>query len=102
MMRPPPRSTLFPSTPLSRSPAGPVVLCFPERAAGELIRAGTAPERQLEDLVRGVAQLEGSGEHTAELQSQPNIVCRLLLEKKSAQRGADSPGGVRGRGRAPA
>src|SRR5438445_7743194 len=41
-------------------PAGPVVLCFPERAAGELIRAGTAPERQLEDLVRGVAQLEVS------------------------------------------
>ena len=41
-------------------PAGPVALCFPERAAGEVIRAGTAPERQLEDLVRGVAQLEGS------------------------------------------
>ena len=41
-------------------PAGPVALCFPERAAGEVIRAGTAPKRQLEDLVRGVAQLEGS------------------------------------------
>ena len=41
-------------------PAGPVAHCFPERAAGEVIRAGTAPERQLEDLVRGVAQLEGS------------------------------------------
>ena len=41
-------------------PAGPVAHCFPERAAGEVIRAGTAPKRQLEDLVRGVAQLEGS------------------------------------------
>ena len=41
-------------------PAGPVALRFPERAAGEVIRAGTAPERQLEDLVRGVAQLEVS------------------------------------------
>src|SRR5207247_2039691 len=34
-------------------PAGPVALRFPERAAGEVIRAGTAPERRLEDLVRG-------------------------------------------------
>src|SRR3989454_3995498 len=75
MIRRPPRSTLFPYTTLFRSrlivarsrpraragyPAGPVALCFPERAAGEVIRAGTAPERQLEDLVRGVAQLEVS------------------------------------------
>src|SRR3989449_4530419 len=45
-------------------PAGPVALRFPERAAGEVIRAGPAPERQLEDLVRG-----SSEEHTSELQS---------------------------------
>jgi len=37
---------------------GPVALSFPDRAAGEAIRVGTAPERQLEELVRGVAQLE--------------------------------------------
>src|SRR3989449_3641305 len=58
MIRRPPRSTLFPYTTLFRS-------CFPERAAGELIRAGTAPERQLEDLVRGVAQLEVSAARAA-------------------------------------
>src|SRR3989449_10981001 len=58
MIRRPPRSTLFPYTTLFRS-------CFPERAAGEVIRAGTAPERQLKDLVRGVAQLEVSAARAA-------------------------------------
>src|SRR2546426_6938759 len=96
MIRRPPRSTLFPYTTLFRSrlivarsrtraragyPAGPVALCFPERAAGEVIRAGTAPERQLEDLVRGRSE-----EHTSELQSPCNLVCRLLLEKKKKEK----------------
>src|SRR6266571_8296687 len=66
MIRRPPRSTLFPYTTLFRS--GP--------AAGQDRPAGfagthTAPER--------------SEEHTSELQSHVNLVCRLLLEKKKTQ-----------------
>src|SRR5215213_10619327 len=64
MIRRPPRSTLFPYTTLFRStPAGPPA--DPGRA-----RLGVAP--------RGGR----SEEHTSELQSLTNLVCRLLLEKK--------------------
>ncbi len=45
--------------------SGPAVLAFPERAAGEAIRAGTAPDPVLEQLVTGVAQLEAGGEAAA-------------------------------------
>ncbi len=45
--------------------AGPGTLPFPERAAGEAIRVGTAPDVQLQDLVAGVAQLEAGGEAAA-------------------------------------
>ena len=41
---------------------GPGALPFPERAAGEAIRVGTAPDVQLQELVTGVAQLEAGGE----------------------------------------
>src|SRR4051812_49553707 len=72
MMRRPPRSTLFPYTTLFRSPGG-------HRAGG--IRA--APRRALGALSSqrrgGLARSE---EHTSELQSHVNLVCRLLLEKK--------------------
>src|SRR2546427_4907390 len=37
---------------------------------------------RVEELLRGVPGLERSEEHTSELQSQSNLVCRLLLEKK--------------------
>src|SRR6478736_8518352 len=63
MIRRPPRSTLFPYTTLFRSPA---------------------PDHQLVPL-GAVLRLEQHGrseEHTSELQSQSNLVCRLLLEKK--------------------
>src|SRR2546430_8832907 len=71
MIRRPPRSTLFPYTTLFRSR----YLCGGGCHA-EVLQAG----RRGGDYIRG--WLERSEEHTSELQSQSNIVCRLLLEKK--------------------
>src|SRR2546430_3199387 len=70
MIRRPPRSTLFPYTTLFRSRMPGV------RAASES-EIGTFSELQ---IVRPA--LDRSEEHTSELQSQSNLVCRLLLEKK--------------------
>src|SRR5260221_9839485 len=68
MIRRPPRSTLFPYTTLFRS--------LPDRACAAAARrgAGGAPDRH--------PQLARSEEHTSELQSHSDLVCRLLLEKK--------------------
>src|SRR2546430_4675083 len=66
MIRRPPRSTLFPYTTLFRST---VVFCNPPHVPP------FDPIHQPETCVR-------SEEHTSELQSQSNLVCRLLLEKK--------------------
>src|SRR3712207_8577728 len=79
IMRRPPRSTLFPSTPLSRSPGRPAVLVDDDGHGG--VRAAElaqqAPGRhRLRDEQR-------SEEHTSELQSRQYLVCRLLLEKKN-------------------
>src|SRR5205807_9487910 len=67
MIRPPPRSTLFPYTTLFRS-------CHLDQVA-HLIQH--APER------RTILGMLRSEEHTSELQSPCNLVCRLLLEKKN-------------------
>src|SRR5438093_7607193 len=64
MIRRPPRSTLFPYTTLFRSPSG------VPRCRREWIPAPTRRSRRR------------SEEHTSELQSLTNLVCRLLLEKK--------------------
>src|SRR3989454_7755062 len=75
MIRRPPRSTLFPYTTLFRS----LDLAVPD---------GRHPvERALEIALQGAAhgvelQPDRSEEHTSELQSPCNLVCRLLLEKK--------------------
>src|SRR2546426_6815317 len=82
MIRRPPRSTLFPYTTLFRS-------------HGRDERHG--PERDDEavaDLVPEVAD-ERSEEHTSELQSPCNLVCRLLLEKKKVGCSSRSPPGTR-------
>src|SRR2546430_9053161 len=73
MIRRPPRSTLFPYTTLFRSLPSP-----PGRAAATRTRRWTpaAP------AARGCPSGSRSEEHTSELQSQSNLVCRLLLEKK--------------------
>src|SRR2546427_9009649 len=76
MIRRPPRSTLFPYTTLFRSQklwlqrASPRLLSAPAKAAARALR-------QPDALLPPVR----SEEHTSELQSQSNIVCRLLLEK---------------------
>src|SRR5438270_4401649 len=67
MIRRPPRSTLFPYTTLFRS--------MPSLTPGTSCRWHGWPRRTAGSWVR-------SEEHTSELQSQSNLVCRLLLEKK--------------------
>src|SRR2546430_5131856 len=77
MIRRPPRSTLFPYTTLFRSGA-------------DTARAGPLPVRARAPGTETLAAALGAGddrqrrseEHTSELQSQSNLVCRLLLEKK--------------------
>src|SRR5436190_9070783 len=71
MIRPPPRSTLFPYTTLFRSPV-------PASEAGAPVPGRDAPALAGGDRVaRGRSE-----EHTSELQSHSDLVCRLLLEKK--------------------
>src|SRR2546430_12207665 len=95
MIRRPPRSTLFPYTTLFRSLVAPVIAYVPEGelhpATGHMRFPGTI-------TVPDDAFQRRSEEHTSELQSQSNLVCRLLLEKKkttpprtSRQRGVPAP-----------
>src|SRR2546427_8445344 len=82
MIRRPPRSTLFPYTTLFRS-AGPgpggCTACRQSPCAARVPRPGPG--------VQGCAcPPSRSEEHTSELQSQSNLVCRLLLEKKKKKR----------------
>src|SRR2546430_6823140 len=74
MIRRPPRSTLFPYTTLFRSFGHPI-------EQGRLSRIGVADQR--DDRIRHAFAAVRSEEHTSELQSQSNLVCRLLLEKKN-------------------
>src|SRR2546430_11199056 len=71
MIRRPPRSTLFPYTTLFRS-----LLLAPGRAETAAVR------RDLVAVLDVSGSMSRSEEHTSELQSQSNLVCRLLLEKK--------------------
>src|SRR5256885_17223109 len=73
MIRRPPRSTLFPYTTLFRSGAAGAASPRGDRARAGRCR-GAAVRRAL---------AERSEEHTSELQSPCNLVCRLLLEKKN-------------------
>src|SRR5690242_21372232 len=92
MIRRPPRSTLFPYTTLFRS-LEQVDRDVPDAGGGELSRGRPEGVRRLlgqsEDQVGGHGQSGSdrighgrSEEHTSELQSHVNLVCRLLLEKK--------------------
>src|SRR5260370_15256977 len=76
MIRRPPRSTLFPYTTLFRSGIAPALLDAP------LSRVTQAQYAALIRVLRRVCRDERSEEHTSELQSHLNLVCRLLLEKK--------------------
>src|SRR2546430_13548876 len=71
MIRRPPRSTLFPYTTLFRSPSL------------ESSMRPLRPARQMK--LESGGEIKRSEEHTSELQSQSNLVCRLLLEKKKGR-----------------
>src|SRR2546430_13170303 len=95
MIRRPPRSTLFPYTTLFRSKIrAPPLLEEPLGRAPEqgsrrqsAGRAGAGSIRCFRhDSLRYHGSRERSEEHTSELQSQSNLVCRLLLEKKKKTR----------------
>src|SRR5688572_30957615 len=90
MIRRPPRSTLFPYTTLFRS-----IASVPAR------RHGRRPDVHLRASGSEAAAVAGGGagvfvqrfrseEHTSELQSQSNLVCRLLLEKKKKKKKKNS------------
>src|SRR2546427_5132213 len=91
MIRRPPRSTLFPYTTLFRSildsslaPEGKHVLSAYVQFAPFKLRDGSWDSRRRglkKTVLRTLAAR--SEEHTSELQSQSNLVCRLLLEKKN-------------------
>src|SRR2546427_4651031 len=84
MIRRPPRSTLFPYTTLFRSPGGrgPVRWNPPrtrDTSSSSRSRPCCSGGRRSGTRRRATSRSE---EHTSELQSQSNLVCRLLLEKK--------------------
>src|SRR2546426_9281741 len=95
MIRRPPRSTLFPYTTLFRSDGEQPGACVrvggerpvgavgaEEGLLGEIVRLA-GPERSPDEVA---IDLPRSEEHTSELQSPCNLVCRLLLEKKKYTR----------------
>src|SRR2546428_9266000 len=81
MIRRPPRSTLFPYTTLFRSSVHPVWTTMPLRTNRRSQRPGARGAVRLGAEVFCELQPR-SEEHTSELQSRSDIVCRLLLEKK--------------------
>src|SRR2546430_11972513 len=81
MIRRPPRSTLFPYTTLFRSPRPPRARSFEDQCQGHAQAAPRTENRQVQPT-RLERIFRRSEEHTSELQSQSNLVCRLLLEKK--------------------
>src|SRR5256885_11425767 len=78
MIRRPPRSTLFPYTTLFRSALNSGVLLQTYAGFSICIQGKNLYVKD----VTGSHQLRRSEEHTSELQSPCNLVCRLLLEKK--------------------
>src|SRR2546427_5441779 len=82
MIRRPPRSTLFPYTTLFRSGG---LVAFQGDQALVLLDRVAHGHQHFDDRNAGVIEVlvaMRSEEHTSELQSQSNLVCRLLLEKK--------------------
>src|SRR2546430_4234101 len=90
MIRRPPRSTLFPYTTLFRSPGGRITSRCASGPGSSYIRPGTRQRPRARKFVsqstRAWPSERRSEEHTSELQSQSNLVCRLLLEKKKKRK----------------
>src|SRR2546430_4344249 len=89
MIRRPPRSTLFPYTTLFRSVAAIDQMAWMQTATANMAVRGDRNVVARADLLDRAKRLRNTGdrdarseEHTSELQSQSNLVCRLLLEKK--------------------
>src|SRR3712207_6965690 len=83
IIRRPPRSTLFPSTPLFRSPARGSFSTRPPRPRRRRdAPARPAAPRASRSPAASRPPASRSEEHTSELQSRQYLVCRLLLEKK--------------------
>src|SRR5256885_10980705 len=99
MIRRPPRSTLFPYTTLFRSEYGlsgmycGVPCKLGRRGLEQIIEVKLSPEEQAALKQSAEAVKERSEEHTSELQSPCNLVCRLLLEKKK-ERSTRAPCGA--------
>src|SRR2546430_11977960 len=92
MIRRPPRSTLFPYTTLFRSCLRRPALRFSQHISHDVLRCRDgpalpvrvhAPDRLRQSEPHRAVTRMRSEEHTSELQSQSNLVCRLLLEKKN-------------------
>src|SRR5206468_13118191 len=81
MIPPPPRSTLFPYTTLFRSPT--VRLSLPPEPSR------LRPMEMARWLTASARSASRSEEHTSELQSRSDLVCRLLLEKKKISHSVD-------------
>src|SRR5256885_5177762 len=82
MIRRPPRSTPFPYTTLFRSLAGRRRAVHAERAGALRPEAALELRPRRQQRHRRLPDARRSEEHTSELQSPCNLVCRLLLEKK--------------------
>src|SRR5260221_10522577 len=82
MIRRPPRSTLFPYTTLFRSSGPPPGIRKTDRCLGSSCRGSRMSGSQAEGTAHPASSAARSEEHTSELQSHSDIVCRLLLEKK--------------------
>src|SRR5690349_22352334 len=100
MIRPPPRSTLFPYTTLFRSPSASMrgdkelrarLRAFSAcRTGARVVFCRVGPTARFPAHPAGIANIEGrSEEHTSELQSRRDLVCRLLLEKKNKKKKED-------------
>src|SRR5205807_8195827 len=83
MLRPPPRSTLFPYTTLFRSLDLGLVEDALEDEQPVLARGLDIDHQRVVGLLADPVRALRSEEHTSELQSPCNLVCRLLLEKKN-------------------
>src|SRR5260221_10643482 len=82
MIRRPPRSTLFPYTTLFRSVEGGAA----EHVLGDLLVVEGVDQLVIDQHVLAAALVLRSEEHTSELQSHSDLVCRLLLEKKKKKK----------------
>src|SRR2546430_4093974 len=94
MIRRPPRSTLFPYTTLFRSllNIGVVFSIAAALSALAVVALATLQNVRAHPAAEIPARALRSEEHTSELQSQSNLVCRLLLEKKKTEKARPGTG----------